>query len=78
MNVTIICPKIHKEENHLQNSKYNEVFFDEFSIRDWVSWDTESGFELFYEVDFETAKRNIKSGNTIYINTYYDNSIYNN
>nr|DAS39922.1 MAG TPA: hypothetical protein [Caudoviricetes sp.] len=62
MNITIICPKIHKEENHLQNSKYNEGFFDEFSIRDWVSWDTESGFEMFYEDSEIIKKIKIKNG----------------
>ena len=41
---------------------YNDEFFEKFSIRDWVSWDTESGLILFYE-DSEIIKKNkIKSG----------------
>lgn len=55
MKVTTICPSGFQREKHLEESKYTDEFFEEFSIRDWVAWDSESGFELFYE-DSETIK----------------------
>ena len=62
MKITIICPKTFQKEKHLEESKYNNEFFEEFSIREWVAWDSESGFELFYE-DSETMKKiKIKNG----------------
>ena len=62
MKITIICPRGFQEEKYLEESKYNDEFFEEFSIREWVAWDSESGFELFYE-DSETIKKiKIKNG----------------
>lgn len=62
MKITIICPNNFQKEEHLEESKYTDEFFKEFSIRDWVAWNSESGFELFYE-DSETIKKiKIKNG----------------
>ena len=62
MKITIICPRGFQEEKCLEESRYTDEFFEEFSIRDWVSWNSESGFELFYE-DSETMKKiKIKNG----------------
>lgn len=47
--------------------KYSEAFLEEYSLRDWVSWDSESSFELVYEESDEVKKRNVKSGNPIYM-----------
>lgn len=62
MKITTICPRGFQEERYLEESKYTDEFFEEFSIREWVAWDSESGFELFYE-DSETIKKiKIKNG----------------
>lgn len=62
MKVTTICPSSFQREKHLEESKYTDEFFEEFSLRDWVAWNSESGFELFYE-DSETIKKiKIKNG----------------
>lgn len=62
MKITTICPKTFQKEKHSEESKYTDKFFEEFSIREWVAWDSESGFELFYE-DSETIKKiKIKNG----------------
>lgn len=62
MKITIICPRDFQEEKCLEESRYTDEFFEEFSIREWVAWDSESGFELFYE-DSETIKKiKIKNG----------------
>lgn len=65
MKVTTICPNTFQKEKHLEESKYTDEFFEEFSLRDWVAWDSESGFELFYE-DSETIKEiKVKNGKGI-------------
>jgi hypothetical protein len=46
----------------LEESKYTDEFFEEFSLRDWVAWDSESGFELFYEDSEIIKKIKIKNG----------------
>lgn len=46
---------------------YDDSFFEEFSFREWVAWDRESGFELVYEESDEVKKRYLKSGNPIYM-----------
>nr|DAV67817.1 MAG TPA: hypothetical protein [Caudoviricetes sp.] len=35
---------------------YDDSFFEEFSFREWVAWDRESGFELVYEESDEVKK----------------------
>ena len=62
MKITTKCPKAFQEEICLEESRYTDEFFEEFSIRDWIIWDSETHFELFYE-DSETIKKiKIKNG----------------
>ena len=62
MKITTICPSDFQNKEHLGESKYTDEFFEEFSLRDWVAWDSESGFELFYE-DSEIIKEiKVKNG----------------
>lgn len=48
--------------NNAEVSKYTDKFFEEFSLRDWVAWNSESGFELFYEDSKTIKKIKIKNG----------------
>lgn len=59
---TKICPNNFQKEERLEESKYTEEFFEEFSLRDWVSWNTESGFMLSYEDSDIIKKIKIKNG----------------
>lgn len=62
MKITIMYLRDFQKEERLEESKYTDEFFEEFSLRDWVAWDSESGFELFYE-DLEIIKKiKIKNG----------------
>lgn len=62
MKITTICPRGFQEERYLEESKYTDEFFEEFSIRDWIIWNSETHFELVYE-DSETIKKiKIKNG----------------
>ena len=65
MKVTTICHSSFQKEKHLEESKYTDEFFEEFSFRDWVALNSESGFELSYE-DSETIKEiKVKNGKGI-------------
>ena len=62
MKITTICPRGFQEERYLEESKYTDEFFEEFPIREQVAWDSESGFELFYEDSETMNKIKIKNG----------------
>ena len=62
MKVTTICPSNFQREKHLEESKYTDEFFEEFYLRDWVAWDSESGFELYYEDSETINKIKVKNG----------------
>jgi hypothetical protein len=57
--------KTHQEVTFIE--RYGEEFLEECSLRDWISWDRESSFELVYEECDEVKKRYVKSGNPIYM-----------
>lgn len=57
-----MCPRGFQEEKCLVESIYTDEFFEEFSLRDWVAWNSESGFELFYEDSEIIKKIKIKNG----------------
>jgi hypothetical protein len=46
----------------LEESKYTDGFFEGFSLRDWVAWNSESGFELVYEDSEIIKKIKVKNG----------------
>lgn len=43
-------------QDTILKENYDDSFFEEFSFREWVAWDRESGFELVYEESDEVKK----------------------
>ena len=62
MKFLVKCPKIDSEATDCKNDRYNEAFFESFSLRDWCSWNSESGFELVYEDSEIIKKIKVKNG----------------
>nr|DAR88205.1 MAG TPA: hypothetical protein [Caudoviricetes sp.] len=54
-----ICPNICKEE---VETSYDDEFFEEYNMKDWVSWDTESGYIMVYDDKPYLKKLRVKSG----------------
>lgn len=62
MKITIMYLRDFQKEERLEESKYTDGFFEGFSLRDWVAWNSESGFELVYEDSEIIKKIKVKNG----------------
>lgn len=54
-----ICPDNSQRD---VNNPYNEEFFEEYSIRDCISWDTETGYIRVYDDKPYLKKIKVKYG----------------
>lgn len=54
-----ICPDNSQRD---VNNLYNDEFFEEYSMRDWISWDTEIGYVRVYDDEPYLKKIKVKYG----------------